>query len=307
MTDLAGVVPPVATPFTPDGDVDTASLERLCAFLLEAGVHGLFAGGSTGEIAMLTDLQRDSVVRTVVGVAAGQVPVIAGVVDTGTARVIDHARRAEALGADAVVATAPFYVQTHPDEVTAHFRLVHDAVGVPVIAYDIPGAVHSRLPETSVAELAGSRVIAALKDSSGDLAAFRRVLRLTAGTGLRVFTGSELFSDVALALGAHGAVPGLGNVDPHGYVRLTAAALGDEREVAFAEQERLAELFEIVAVADRSRVGATAAALGAFKTALHLRGVIDHPATAAPFSPLDAGEVARVRDLLIKAGLEVVR
>ncbi|HEY1177579.1 MAG TPA: dihydrodipicolinate synthase family protein, partial [Phytomonospora sp.] len=241
------------------------------------------------------------------GAAAGQVPVIAGVVDTGTARVIDHARRAEALGADAVVATAPFYVRPHPDEITNHFRLLHDAVGVPVIAYDIPGAVHTKLPEAVVAELAGSRVITALKDSSGDLAAFRRVLRLTAGTGLRVFTGSELFCDVALDLGAHGVVPGLGNVDPHGYVRLTAAALAGKRESALAEQERLAALFEIVAVADPSRVGPTAAALGAFKAALHLRGVIDHPATAAPSAPLDATEVGRVRELLVKAGLEVVR
>ncbi|MEV0647417.1 dihydrodipicolinate synthase family protein [Phytomonospora sp. NPDC050363] len=307
MIDLAGIVPPVATPFTADGDVDTASLERLCAFLLDAGVDGLFAGGSTGEIALLTDGQRDTVVRTVVGTAAGQVPVLVGAVDTGTRRVIDHARRAETLGADAVVVTAPFYVGVHPDEVTAHYRLVHDSIGVPVVAYDIPSAVHTGLPASSLAELAQSRHIAAVKDSSGDLSAFRRVLRLTEGTGLRVLTGSELLCDLALGLGAHGAVPGLGNVDPDGYVRLAAAAFTGDAETATAEQERLVELFDITSVADRSRVGPSAVALGAFKTALYLRGVIDHPAAAAPLRPLDEAETDRIRDLLTRAGLGVVR
>lgn len=73
-----GVIPPLCTPLTPEGDVDLASLERLCGFLLDAGVHGLFAGGSTGEIGQLTDSARATVIRTVVAVAAGQVPVLAG-------------------------------------------------------------------------------------------------------------------------------------------------------------------------------------------------------------------------------------
>ena len=185
------------------------------------------------------------------GAAAGQVPVVAGALDTGTARVIDHARAAVERGAAAVVSTGPFYVAPHPDEVVRHFQLLAKAVDVPVIAYDIPSATGTRLPRTAVEELATTETIAALKDSSGDITGFRQLLLATAGTGLRMFTGSETVTDLALQLGAHGQVPGLGNVDPDGYVRLGRAAAAGDWTTAATEQERLLRVFAIVDVADR--------------------------------------------------------
>src|SRR5690625_3198676 len=92
---LAGVVPPLLTPLTADGQLDRPSLERLVARLLEAGVDGIFALGSSGEIAFFDDAQRAEVLETVTGMVAGQVPVITGVIDTQTRRVIQHLRAAE--------------------------------------------------------------------------------------------------------------------------------------------------------------------------------------------------------------------
>jgi 4-hydroxy-tetrahydrodipicolinate synthase len=287
--------------------VDTASLERLAAFQLDAGVHGLFVGGSTGEIAQLTDTARDTALRTVVGVAAGRVPVLAGAVDTGTARVLEHARRAQALGADAVVVTAPFYVGVTEPEVRRHFRLLAAALDVPLVAYDIPSAVGWKLPPALVAELAGDGVIAAVKDSSGDLEAFQRVLDGTAGLGTARLTGSETLADLAMFRGADGIVPGLGNVDPHGYVRLHSAARAGDWAAARREQRRLTELFTIVEVADRSRIGPKSAALGAFKTALWLRGVIASPDLLPPLLPLLPEETDRVAAVLEACGLDVRR
>jgi 4-hydroxy-tetrahydrodipicolinate synthase len=304
---LHGLIPPLTTPLTPDGEVDRPSLERLCDFLITAGVDGLFVGGSSGEAALLSDAQRYGAIEVAVGVAAGQVPVVAGAIDTGTARVVDHAQQAAKRGAAAVVSTGPFYVAPHPDEVVRHFELLSAAVDVPVIAYDIPSATHTHLPFSAVEGLASSGTIAGLKDSSGDLTGFRRILLATAGTDFRLFTGSETVTDLALRLGAHGQVPGLGNVDPDGYVRLGRAAAAGDWATAATEQERLLRVFAIVDVADRSRIGFTAGALGAFKAAQYLRGVIATPRCADPLLPLLDAEVDAIRTILVDEGIDVRR
>ncbi|MFI8532588.1 dihydrodipicolinate synthase family protein [Streptomyces aquilus] len=304
---LTGVVPPVCTPLTPDGEVDVSSLLRLVDHLLEAGVHGLFVLGTSSEAAYLTDGQRESVVRAVTGHVGGRLPVLAGVIDMTTPRVREQVRAVTAAGADAVVATAPFYTRTHPAEIARHYRLLAASTDLPVIAYDLPSGVHTKLPAEVVLELAAEGVLAGLKDSSGDLAGFREILRGLRGhsdlVGFAALTGSELFVDSALAAGAHGAVPGLANVDPEGYVRLYQLCRAGDWAAARAEQERLCGLFGMVRAGDRGRMGESSAALGAFKAALYLRGVIACPATAEPQVGLSEAEVAEVGKFLAGAGL----
>ncbi|MGW2744833.1 dihydrodipicolinate synthase family protein [Streptomyces sp. NPDC001450] len=301
---LTGVVPPVCTPLTPDREVDVPSLLRLVEHLVEGGVHGLFLLGSTSEAAFLTDRQRRQVVEAVVGHIGGQLPVLAGAIDMTTPRVLDHVSAVTAAGARAVVVTAPFYARTHPAEIVHHYRRIAAASPVPVIAYDIPSAVHTKLPAEVVLGLAGDGVLAGLKDSSGDLAAFREIVTgARAHPGFSVLTGSELIVDAALALGADGAVPGLANVDPHGYVRLYRLCRSGDWEAARAEQDRLCALFGMVGVGDPARMGGSSSALGAFKAALHLRGVIACPVTAEPQVPLSGDEVVRVGKFLAGAGL----
>jgi 4-hydroxy-tetrahydrodipicolinate synthase len=303
VTELdGGVVPPVCTPLTPERDLDVASLERLTAFLLDAGVHGLFVTGSTGEVAYLTDDLRYRALEVVAGVAAGQVPVLAGVVDTTTTRVITHARAAKAFGADALVATAPFYAPTHPTEFPGHFRAIHAAVDLPLVAYDIPASVGSKLPAEVVAELAWDGTLSALKDSSGDLDGLRTVLETVAVPEFRCFSGSETLADVGLFLGAHGLVPGIGNVDPHGYLRLYDAARRGDWATAAAEQTRLRRLFEMINVGG-TRMGRYSSAMGAFKEGLAARGIIATATTSEPMIPLNDAERAAVRARLTEAGL----
>ncbi|MYW03588.1 dihydrodipicolinate synthase family protein [Streptomyces sp. SID3343] len=303
-TALRGVVPPVCTPLTPDLEVDARSLERLIAHLLDAGVDGLFVLGSTSEVAFLPDAHRARVLEIAVGTVAGRVPVVAGVIDTATLRVADHVRTAEKLGADGVVATAPFYTRTHPAEVDAHFRMLRAVTDLPVIAYDLPVSVHSKLGTAQLATLARDGVIQAVKDSSGDEGGFRRLLLETADVpGFALLTGSELTVDTSFRMGAHGVVPGLGNVDPSGYTRLRDLAAAGDWDAAKAEQERLIALFGLVDAGAPERMGRGSSALGAFKAALHALGVIDCPVTATPQIPLNAAEVDVVRGHLVRAGL----
>ncbi|MCT2584880.1 dihydrodipicolinate synthase family protein [Actinophytocola gossypii] len=303
MTQLVGgVVPPVCTPLTAERELDVPSLERLAAFLLDAGVHGLFVTGSTGEVAYLPDDVRYRALDVVAGVAAGQVPVLAGVIDTTTPRVIEHARAAEAAGADALVATAPFYVPTHPSEFGGHFRAIRAAVDLPLVAYDIPSSVGSKLPTDVVADLAEDGTIVALKDSSGDLDGLRAVLESTEADGFRCFSGSETLADLGLFIGAHGLVPGIGNVDPHGYLRLFDAAGRADWDTARAEQARLRRLFRMIRVGG-TRMGPYSSAIGAFKEGLRARGVIASATTSRPMIPLNDTERAAVRRRLDEAGL----
>ncbi|MEU1533362.1 dihydrodipicolinate synthase family protein [Streptomyces fagopyri] len=304
---LTGVVPPVCTPLTPDREVDVPSLIKLVDHLVDAGVDGLFVLGSSSEAAYLTDAQRLLVVETVKAHLGGRLPLLAGVIDMTTPRVLDHVASVTAAGADAVVATAPFYARTHPAEIARHYRLIAARSSVPVFAYDLPVSVHTKLDAELVLELAADGVLAGLKDSSGDLGGFRAVVtgaRTRPGVaGFSVLTGSELVVDSALALGADGAVPGLANVDPHGYVRIDRLCREGDWERARAEQERLCALFGMVGVGDSGRMGSGSSALGAFKAALYLRGVISCPVTAEPQVPLSEGEVERVGKYLAAAGL----
>lgn len=305
---LSGVVPPLVTPLTTEYDVDTASLARLVAHQLAGGVRGVFVLGTSGEGTFLTDEQRQTVLETVVSEVAGEVPVLAGAIDTSTARAGAHVAAALKAGVSAVVATAPFYAATHPAEIERHYeRLASVAGETPLYAYDIPSRIGgTKLPSPLMISLGRRGVLAGVKDSSGQETSLRRLVldRRDAGlTDFAIMTGSEVTVDSALSFGVDGVVPGLGNVDPAGYVRIFDAVADGSLEVARSEQDRLFRLFEIVEVADRSRMGHSSGALGAFKAALYLLGVIACPLTAYPSIPLSDGEIATIGGLLERAGL----
>ncbi|MEU5414688.1 dihydrodipicolinate synthase family protein [Streptomyces clavifer] len=300
----SGVIPPVVTPLTADGELDRPSLERVVGHLLDGGVSGLFALGSSGETAYLTPGQQDEVIKVITAASGGQVPVLVGAIETTTNRAIERGRAAAALGADAVVVTAPFYTRTHATEIDRHFRDIADAVELPLLAYDVPVCVHSKLDPELLLPLAADGVLAGVKDSSGDDGSFRRLAIGARGIpGFAVLTGHELVVDAMMLSGADGSVPGLGNVDPHGYVRLHEAAVRGDWAAAKAEQDRLVALFDIVGAAAPGTASATAAGLGAFKTALMLRGIIATNVMSPPMRRLDAAETARIAAHLDRAGL----
>lgn len=302
---LSGIVPPVCTPFTQGGEVDTTSLERHIGFLLEAGVHGLFLLGSSSEVAFLTDTQRDTVLEVAIKTNCGQVPVLAGAVDMTTSRVLDHAMRAKQRGADAIVMTVPFYARaTHPAEVELHFRTVAQRTGLPIVGYDIPVSVHAKLEVSVALELAAAGVIDAIKDSSNDIHSFRALVEGTRRFDkFALFTGSELVADCALFLGAEGAVPGLSNVDPHAYVALYNLCRAGDWDNARQLQDRLFRLFRLTTCADAAKKGPSSSGLGGFKTALALRGVFASNAMGLPQIALDDHETAAVRAILEQEGL----
>lgn len=308
-----GVVPPLLTPRSEDGTVDTHAMTALIEHLLNGtghdghGVHGIFVLGSSGEAPYLTADERDLVLSHTLQTVDGRVPVLVGLNEMTTERVLAEGRRLLAIGGDAVVATVPFYALGNEDEMRTHFRALTQ-LGVPVFAYDIPVRTHQKLPRDVALELLAEGTLAGIKDSSNDDVAFRQLLvRLREAGGhsaeAAIFTGHEVVVDGALLGGAHGVVPGLGNVDPSGYVRLWEAAHDGRWADAVREQDRLVRLFKIVEAATPGRVSGGAAGLGGFKTALTLMGVIASNRMSVPMNALDDDETETVRQILREEGL----
>lgn len=301
---FGGVVPPLCTPFTNDGKVDVASLERLIEYQIEGGVTGIFALGSTSEAGAMNDAQRREVLELTVKFVNGRVPVLAGAIAMSTGTVIDYARMAEELGADAVVLCGPYYIRPNQDEIIRHFQLVKASTSLPLLAYHIPSNVQTVITAETLRALAEQGLIVGVKDSSGDEANFRAIVAaMQEFPQVAVFTGSELTVDYAIFGGADGVVPGLGNVDPAGYRRLYDASVAGDWDAARAEQARLTALFAIIRQATPGRVGFTSSALGGFKTALRELGVIETNMMATPMTPLNDEEAARIREILAAAGM----
>ncbi|MBF0925804.1 MAG: dihydrodipicolinate synthase family protein [Lancefieldella parvula] len=300
---FSGVVPPVVTPDTPDHQLDVVSFERSINRLIEAGVDGLFFLGSSGEVVFATDERRDQIVFEAVRIVDHRVPVLVGIIDTETERVLEHGRRALALGADALVATAPFYALGGPADVEEHFRILHQELDAPLFAYDIPVCVHTKLPWKMLARLGAEGVLAGVKDSSGDDVSFRYLVQENEKNGhpLTLLTGHEIVVDGALLSGADGSVPGLANVAPEGYVRMWKAAQEGNWAEVKREQDRLNEISHIFDVT--TGVQGYGAGVGAFKCALNLMGIFDSDQMPRPVKPLDGQNREAIKQVLVDNGL----
>ena len=300
---FSGVVPPVVTPDTPDHQLDVVSFERSINRLIEAGVDGLFFLGSSGEVVFATDERRDQIVREAVRIVDHRVPVLVGIIDTETERVLEHGRRALALGADALVATAPFYALGGPADIEEHFRILHQELDAPLFAYDIPVCVHTKLSWKMLARLGAEGVLAGVKDSSGDDVSFRYLVQENEKNGhpLTLLTGHEIVVDGALLSGADGSVPGLANVEPEGYVRMWKAAQEGNWAEVKREQDRLNEISHIFDVT--SGVQGYGAGVGAFKCALNLMGIFDSDQMPRPVKPLDGQNREAIKQVLIANNL----
>ncbi len=298
-----GVIPPVVIPLTEKKQLDLDAFQRSVNRMIDAGVDGLFFLGSSGEVAFLTDAQRYHVLQEAVAVVNGRVPVMAGIIDMETMRVVDQAKRAASYGVDALVATAPFYALGGPKETERHFRAIREYTDLPLFAYDLPVCVHTKLDPTMLVRLGTDGVLQGVKDSSGDDVAFRWLLleNEEAGHPLQLLTGHEVCVDGAYLAGADGSVPGLANVDPYSYVEMWRAACDKDWARVKELQDHLARLMFVT-----RRVKATVgfgAGVGAFKTALWQMGVFNTNEMREPVQPLDGEDVDLIVEILRAEGM----
>ena len=299
-----GVIPPVVVPLTAEKQLDVPAFEKSINRMIEGGVHGLFFLGSSGEVAFLNDEQRYEVLENAVRIVDHRVPVLVGVIDMETERVIKQIERTKQFDIDGLVCTAPFYALGGPKENERHFRVIREHTDdLPLFAYDLPVCVHTKLDPTMLVRLGGDGVLAGVKDSSGDDVQFRWLMleNEDAGHPLQLLTGHEVCVDGALLGGADGSVPGLANLAPEPYVKMWNAAKAGDWDTVRECQDYLARLMFLT-----RHVAATVgfgAGVGAFKTALWQMGVFNTNQMREPVVPLVGDDVTEIVKVLKRAGL----
>ncbi len=220
----------MVTPFTDDSSLDPDGAQKLAARLVREGCDGLVLSGTSGESPTTTDTEKAELVRAVREAVGEGVPIVAGVGSADTRHTIALARAAEAAGADGLLVVTPYYSRPPQAAVEAHFRTVADAVGVPLMLYDIPGRTGTRIEVETMLWLADHPRIVAVKDCAYDLLGSTKVI---ARTSLAYYSGCEELNLPLYAVGGAGFVSTVANVVP-GAMRavLDAFDKGDTAEAA---------------------------------------------------------------------------
>lgn len=240
MRQIRGSIPALVTPFR-DGGVDFEALERLVEWHVAEGSHGIVAVGTTGESPTVGTAEHKEVIRRVVQLVNGRIPVIAGTGSNATAQSLDMMTAAEAAGADAALVVTPYYNKPNQEGLLAHYRVLHDSTSLPIILYNIPGrCLIDILPET-MAEMARWPRVIGVKDATGSM---ERVSRQRALCG-RSFIQLSAEDAAALGFNAHGGVGCISvtaNVAPRLCARFQEASLSENLEDARDYQDRLLPL-----------------------------------------------------------------
>jgi 4-hydroxy-2-oxoglutarate aldolase len=293
--NLRGIFPPVATPFTPDGEIDAGALRANLRAWLPARLAGFVMLGSNGEAAYVTDDEAERVVATAREIVPAGRPLVAGAGRDATRAAIAACRRAAAAGADAVLVRPPtaFRTQMTSDALAAHFTAVADASPVPVILYNFGAAFGVDLSTETIVRLAEHPNIAGLKESGGNLAQIAEQVALTPDE-FPVVVGSAPTLYPSLLVGAAGAIVAVANVVPDLVVRLYDLATAGRHAEALALQRALTPL---------ARAVTTTWGVPGLKAAMTLAGYRG----GAPRSPLRpvppevAGELERMLAALAAA------
>jgi 4-hydroxy-tetrahydrodipicolinate synthase len=294
---LHGAFTALVTPFTPDGSVDESCFRDLVAAQVRAGIDGLVPVGTTGEAPTLSAAERDALiawtVETVHATSSGPpVTVVAGTGTNDTAATVAATRRAAALGADAALIVAPYYNRPDQRMLEAHYRAVADDGGLPIVVYNVPSRTGTNVDAATILRLADHPRIIAVKEASANLEQIMTILRNRPST-LSVLAGDDAWTLTVLAHGGDGVISVASNEIPGEMVALCAAAAVGDWEAARQMHERHLELF---------RANFMAPNPVPVKAALSLLGLAGD-VVRQPLLPLDATGRARMRDVLVRAGL----
>jgi 4-hydroxy-2-oxoglutarate aldolase len=243
MIPLNGIFAPLATPFAPNGDVDTTAFAFNIRAHLDAGLSGVVIAGSTGEAALLDEAERSALVEVAREILPKGKTLIVGAGAESTRYAIRLAKNAAARGADAVLVVAPHYYSASmtSEALLGHYRAVADASPIPVILYNIPKYMHFAIPAQVVVDLAKHPNIVGIKDSSGNremMAGFAEAK----SPSFSLLSGSGALLQHALGLGATGGILGVSLFAPSLALEVFAAMKRGDSAAATHAQEKVSPL-----------------------------------------------------------------
>jgi 4-hydroxy-tetrahydrodipicolinate synthase len=288
---FTGSLPALVTPFK-NGKVDEAALRALVDWQIESGSTGLVPVGTTGESPTLSHDEHKRVVEIVVAQAKGRVPVIAGAGSNNTTEAIDLAVHAEKAGADAVLVVTPYYNKPTQEGMYQHFKAVNDAIGIPIIIYNIPPRSVVDMSVETMARLYELKNIAGVKDATANLARVSQQ-RHAMGPDFIQLSGEDMTALAYMAAGGHGCISVVANVAPRLCADLMEAVLKGDYAKALKVQDRLVPLHD----ATFKEPG-----LAGAKHGLKLLGRIEEE-IRLPLMPVTPATGKTIREAMVFAGL----
>jgi 4-hydroxy-tetrahydrodipicolinate synthase len=286
------VLTAMVTPFASDGGLDLDAAGRLATHLVDQGCDGLVVSGTTGEAPTTSSREQDDLLRAVLEAVGDRARVVAGVGTNDTAHTVELATAAEKTGAHGVLVVTPYYSKPPQEGLLAHFTAVADAVGLPVMLYDIPGRTGTPIHADSLRRLAEHPRIAAVKDAKGDLFEGSGVM---ADADLAYYSGDDQLNLPWLALGATGLVSVVGHVASDRYAAMVRAVDAGNLELA---RKLHVDLLPLVTALMTRTQGAIAV-----KAALELTGILPNRSVRLPLTPASEDLVAALRVDLDQIGL----
>ena len=238
---FTGSITALVTPFRA-GAVDEKALQELVEWQIAEGSNGLVPCGTTGESPTLSHDEHHRVVELVIEAAAGRVPVIAGTGSNSTDEAIALSRHAEQAGADGLLVVSPYYNRPSQEGIYRHFRAVDEAVGIPIIVYNIPprSAVDIAV-ETLKRIYEDCRNVTGVKDATANLAR-PSLERMACGEAFNLLSGEDGTALGYMAHGGHGCISVTANVAPRLCAEFQTACLAGDFRRALALQDRLMPL-----------------------------------------------------------------
>jgi 4-hydroxy-tetrahydrodipicolinate synthase len=238
--DFRGSITALVTPFQ-DGRFDEGRFRALVDWQIVSGTHGLVPVGTTGESPTLTHEEHRQVIAACISEARGRVPVIAGAGSNNTQEAIELSRFAERTGADGLLIVTPYYNKPSQEGMFHHFKAVNDAVGIPIVIYNIPPRSVVDMSIDTMKRLYELKNIAGVKDATGNLA--RTALQRHAlGPDFIQLSGEDMTALGVIAHGGHGCISVSSNVAPAVCAKMQEACLGGNFSAALKLQDRLTPL-----------------------------------------------------------------
>jgi 4-hydroxy-2-oxoglutarate aldolase len=295
--DLAGIFPPIPTPFDVEGSLSDSALKQNLEYLNGYELSGIVVLGSNGEFVFLDPEEKIRATKIVRELLPSGKLLFAGTGCESTRSTVRLTREAASAGADAALVINPHYYKNRLDRaaLVRYYTSVADQSPVPIILYNMPACTGLDLDASIVVELAGHENIIGMKDSSGNLTKMAQILEETKRNrrDFQMLAGSAGFLLPALSVGAVGGVAALANVAPDLCIRLHRTFLRGELQKAAELQGRIVELNNLV-----TRVGG----VPALKAALDLLGLAGG-APRPPLLPADTPMRERLQRALSELGL----
>lgn len=291
MTRFKGSITALVTPFK-DGAVDEAAFRGHINWQIENGSHGLVPVGTTGESPTLSHKEHERVVQICVEEVKGRVPVIAGAGSNSTEEAIGFSRHAEQVGADAVLIVTPYYNKPTQEGLYQHFKAINDAIGIPIIIYNIPARSVVDMSVETMARLFELKNIVGVKDATANIARVSQQ-RQAMGPDFIQLSGEDGTALGFMAHGGHGCISVTANVAPGLCAEMQTACLKGDFAAALKIQDRLMPLHESMFIeTNPSPVKYAASVLGLMDDTVRL-----------PMLPVSDATKKKVRAAMVNAGL----